>query len=143
MSAEMLGNRGGELFPFKWLEDIEFVSLTVTYGFVNGKDITSYFGIVSEWGSANLAADMEYIKDGQLSSFFWGKEAEGQMPVLSTQLCFISLEQSHEAHCTHPMFSQDITMSWLGFSLLLVHHNWAGTCYKFSITTLTRKMLSQ
>lgn len=70
MSAEMLGNRGGELFPFKWLEDIECVSLTVTYGFVNGKGITSYFGIVSEWGSANLAADMEYIKDGQPSSFF-------------------------------------------------------------------------
>lgn len=71
MSAEVVGNRKRELFSFNWLEDVECVSLTMTYGFVNGKGITPYFGIVSEWGSADLAADMEYIKDGQLSSGFF------------------------------------------------------------------------
>lgn len=75
----------------------------MTYGFVNGKGITPYFGIESEWGSADLAADMEYIKDGQLSSVFsWErKEVEGQMLVLAAQLYLISIEQSIEAHCTY------------------------------------------
>lgn len=75
MSAEVVGNRGGELFSFDWLEYVECVLLTVTYAFVNGKGITPYFGIMSEWGSADLAAAMEYIKDGQLSSVFsWRKK---------------------------------------------------------------------
>lgn len=98
----------------------------MTYGFVNGKSITPYFGILSEWGSAGLAADMEYIKDGQLSSFFfffWEKEKlEGQMPVLGAQPYFISLEQSTEAPHTYSMSSQDVTPSWFVFSFLFVHH---------------------
>lgn len=75
MSAEVVGNRGGELFSLNWLKNVECVLLTVTYGFVNGKGITPYFGIMSEWGSADLAVDMEYVKDGQESSvFFSGKK---------------------------------------------------------------------
>ena len=96
----------------------------MTYGFVSGKGITPYFGIMSEWGSADLAADMEYIKDGQLSSVFsrGKKEVEGQMLALAAQQNFISLEQSLEVHCTHSMFFQVVTTSWFGFYLLPVRH---------------------
>lgn len=76
----------------------------MTYVFVNGKGITPYFGIMSEWGSADLAVGMEYVKDGQEPPvFFLGekKEVEGQMLVLATQPCFIILEQSTETHCIH------------------------------------------
>lgn len=120
MSAEVVENKGGEFFSFNWLEDVECVSLTVTYGFVNGKGITPYFGIVSEWGSADLAADMEYIKDGQASSVFsWGKkEVEGQMLVLAAQPYFISLEQSIAVHIAH---IPCLLSSWLHLGL-------ASTC---------------
>lgn len=131
MSAEVVGNRGGELFSFDWSEYVECVLLTVTYAFVNGKGITPYFGIMSEWGSADLAAAMEYIKDGQLSSVFsWRKkEVEGQMLVLAAQPYFISWERSTEAHHTYSMTSQVMTTAWFGFCLLPVHHYWSGTCY--------------
>lgn len=96
----------------------------MTYGFVNGKGITPYFGIVSERGSAHLAADMEYVKDGQLSSVFseGKKEAEGQMLVLAAQPYFISLKRSIEAHCAYCMSPQVMTTSWFGFYLMSVHH---------------------
>lgn len=144
MSAEVVGNRGGELFSFNWLENVECVLLTVTYGFVNGKSITPYFGIMSEWGSADLAVGMEYVKDGQEPPvFFLGekKEVEGQMLVLATQPCFIILEQSTETHCIHifHVFSGHDILVWLPFvaypSLLI------RTCYYFSKTVLPRKIL--
>lgn len=96
----------------------------MTYGFVNGKGITPYFGIESEWGSADLAADLEYIKDGQLSSVFslGRKEVEGQMLVLAAQPYLISIERSNAAHCTYSVLSQIMTTSWFGFYLLPVHY---------------------
>lgn len=131
MSAEVVGNRGGDLFSFNWLENVECVLLTVTYGFVNGKGITPYFRIMSEWGSADLAVGMEYVKDGQESSvFFIGKkkEVEGQMLVLATQPCFIILEQSTGTLCIYSMSSQAMTTFWFDFHLLPIHHYWSGPC---------------
>lgn len=97
----------------------------MTYGFVNGKGITPYFGIMSEWGSAALAVGMEYVKDGQESSVFHlgkKKEVEGQMLVLATEPCFIILEQSTETHCIYSMSSQAMTTFWFDFHLLPIHH---------------------
>lgn len=132
----MVGNRGGELFSFNWLENVECVLLTVTYGFVNGKGITPYFGIMSEWGSADLAVRMKYVKDGQESSvFFLGKKRSGRSDAGSgyTALFYNFRAKFWDTlHKFHVFSGHDCILVWLPLvaypsllirDLLLLFHN--------------------
>lgn len=112
MSAEAVGNRGGELFS---LSDWRTLSMSCSLWLMalsTRKASHPILGLCLSGGVQIWQQIWNTSRRGKK------KESEGQMLVLAAQPYFISLEQRIEADCTYSVSSQVMTVSWLGLYLL-------------------------